>query len=193
MSINALTNAAMARRPDFEPVNKVPQNLGDIATAAGAPPKAVTSAGAPAGPQSQSGGTNAALQTLTTYIPTEVLTLYVSAVATLGVVKNAQGHDIGRWIPFFVFLLGTPTVVWLAFATKVKGADKPLPVSPTKWPLWEMFAATLAYVAWTFALPSTPFAQYEQWYSSGLAGFLVLIVSWGLGAISPLMQRELTP
>jgi hypothetical protein len=31
-----------------------------------------------------------------------------------------------------------------------------------------MAAATTAYVAWTFALPATPFAQ-ESWYSAGLA------------------------
>ena len=59
--------------------------------------------------------------------------------------------------------------------------------------MWEMFAATLAYVAWTFALPNTPFAQFTNWYSSGLASFLVLIVSSGLGIVAPLMQRPLTP
>ncbi|HKQ64187.1 MAG TPA: hypothetical protein VJZ73_04225 [Methylomirabilota bacterium] len=46
--------------------------------------------------------------------------------------------------------------------------------------------------AWTFALPNTPFAQFEKWYSSGLAAFLVLVVSAGLGMIAPLMQRKLS-
>jgi hypothetical protein len=190
MSINSLSNAALARRADFEPANAVPRNLSEIATAAGNTPQAVAPAGAQAAQPED--GTNTALATLTTYIPTEVLTLYVSAIATLGSLKNAQGQDIGRWIPFVCFLVVTPAVVWLAFASKVQAAGKPLPWSPRGWPVWEMFAATVAYFAWAFALPNTPFAQFADWYSTGLAGFLVLIVSWGLGAFSPLMQRELS-
>jgi hypothetical protein len=73
---------------------------------------------------------------------------------------------------------------------KIKAAGKAIPASPIKWPLWEMTAATIAYVAWTFALPSTPFAQM-YWYSPGLAAFLILVVSAGLGILAPLMQRKL--
>jgi hypothetical protein len=62
---------------------------------------------------------------------------------------------------------------------------------PATWPVWEMSAATIAYIAWAFALPNTPFAQFSDWYSPGLAGFLVLVISWGLGALAPLMQRPL--
>jgi hypothetical protein len=75
-------------------------------------------------------------------------------------------------------------------STKIKAAGKAIPASPIKWPLWEMAAATIAYVAWTFALPSTPFAQM-YWYSPGLAAFLILVVSAGLGILAPLMQRKL--
>lgn len=130
-------------------------------------------------------GANTALQTLTTYIPTEVLTLYVAAVAAIG-------PDPQRiWLPFWVFLAITPAAVWIAFATKVKAAGKRLPSWPSNWPMWEMTAATLAYFAWTFALPGTPFTRFDNWYSPGIASFLVLIVSSGLGAIAPLMQRRL--
>jgi hypothetical protein len=31
----------------------------------------------------------------------------------------------------------------------------------------------------------------ESWHSPGLASFLILVVSAGLGMIAPLMQREL--
>jgi hypothetical protein len=55
-----------------------------------------------------------------------------------------------------------------------------------------MAAATAAYVAWTFALPATPFAQ-ESWYSEGLASFLILVVSAGLGMIAPLCSRNWSP
>jgi hypothetical protein len=201
MSINALTNAAVARRPDFQPEGAVPTNLTEIASAAVATPLPV--AAAPAAPL---GGTptvaassfassapNTALQTLTTYIPTEVLTLYVSAIAALGPLTVKIGMrdlQIGRWLPFWCFFIATPLIVWVAFASKIKAGGKTIPLHPSKWPLWEMTAATIAYVAWTFALPATPFAQ-ESWYSSGLASFLILVVSAGLGIIAPLMQREL--
>jgi len=186
-----MSNAAVARRADFEPAGAVPQNLSEIAVAAGSTPQPIAPVGTPP-PQLGGGGPGTALQTLTTYIPTEILTLYVSAIAALGSLKNAQGQDVGRWIPFFCFLVATPAAVWLAFAAKVKAGGKTLPKSPSTWPVWEMVAATLAYIAWVFALPSTPFAQFQQWYSAGLAGFLVLIVSWGLGACAPLMQRDLS-
>src|SRR2546426_12534889 len=88
---NALSNAALARRHDFEPAHTVPLSFRDIALAAGAPPSPI--AGKPGGGQREGGAagasptaagsnaTNTALQTLTTYIPTEVLTLYLAAVA----------------------------------------------------------------------------------------------------------------
>ena len=191
MSINALSNAALARRTDFEPANTVSATLSEIAAAAGGtPPRPVRTApddaAAPATPA------NTALQTLTTYLPTEILTLYVAAVAAIGP-WTVNGQPVGRWAPFFAFLVVTPILVWVAFATKLRSVGKPLPASPQRWPMWEMIAATLAYVAWTFALPNTPFIQFTNRYSSGMASFLVLIVSSGLGIVAPLMQRPLTP
>jgi hypothetical protein len=78
MSINALTNAAVARRSDFQPEGAVPTSLAEIASAAVAAPVPVA-AGVPtaAATSAAASGPNTALQTLTTYIPTEVLTLYV--------------------------------------------------------------------------------------------------------------------
>jgi hypothetical protein len=91
MSINALTNAALARRHDFAPVSSVPRNLTEIAHAAGTPPEPA------GGPASPANGSNTALQTLTTYIPTEVLTLYVSAIAAVGPL-TVNGLPVGRWL-----------------------------------------------------------------------------------------------
>jgi hypothetical protein len=188
MSINALTNAAMARRMDFEPTNAVPSSLAEIGNAAGNTPRTAGSA-----ISGSLANTNGAIQTLTTFIPTEVLTLYVSALAALGPLTTKTGneiHQIGRWAPFWSFLVLTPIIAWVAFATKITVSGKPIPTSPSTWPLWEIGAATFAYVAWAFALPNTPFARF-QWYSTGLAAFLVLVVSAGLRLVAPLMQRPL--
>jgi hypothetical protein len=144
MSINALTNAAIARRPDFEPQDAVPANLAEIASAAAAAPvpiavsslvAQVTEAPKPIATPTSTSGPNTALQTLTTYIPTEVLTLYVSAIAALGPLTIRIGPNdlqVGRWLPFWCFLAATPLVVWIAFASKLKAAGRTIPLHPSK-------------------------------------------------------------
>jgi len=54
-----------------------------------------------------------------------------------------------------------------------------------------MFAATVAYAAWAFALPHSPFTDYT-WYSSALSGLAVLVVSTLLGLLAPFFQKPLT-
>jgi len=83
-------------------------------------------------------------------------------------------------------------ICWAVYAAKLKSAQKPIPIAIASWPLWEMFAATLAYFTWAFALPATPFSQFDgAWYSAGLAGVAVLIVSTMMGLLAPLFQRPL--
>ncbi len=186
-----MTNAALARRPDFPPFKRVPQNLHDIAGVMAGPvplaPPPVPNPPDVLAPPSNS-ATNA-LQVIAAYIPTEVLSLYVACVAVL---HKGDKVTVAEWIAFGSFFFLTPVVVWLVYAIKIKSAQKPLPLAPSKWPVWEMSAATIAYVAWAYALPGTPFSQFAPGgYSAGLAGLMVLIVSTLLGAVAPLFQREL--
>ena len=205
MSINSLANAAAARRPDFAPFDVVPQGLGEIASAATSTPRAahrpsgarprVSGGGAapapeapePAHPTQPQTAVNTALNVLFGYIPTEVLTLYVAVLAALHHSGEIRPVD---WAVFWFFLAFTPLVVWLVFAAKVKAAGKELPVAPRLWPVWEMFAATLAYVAWASALPETPFTDLS-FYSSAFAAIMVLVTSTLLGLLAPLFQRPL--
>jgi hypothetical protein len=78
MSINALANAAAARRPDFFPRGKAPAGLREIAEAARTPAMAEPQAPDRAEPRSSSAQIDTALHVLFGYIPTEVLTLYVA-------------------------------------------------------------------------------------------------------------------
>jgi hypothetical protein len=207
MSINSLTNAAIARRSDFAPLSRVPNGLSEIARAAAGAPAAEIDGAQPADGATTTNGVNTALQVLFGYIPTEVLTLYVAVIAaihptsaagssgTSGAVAGAQvaqGTKVmpSDWITFWIFLGSTPIIFWVVYAAKVKSGQKPIPVAFSTWPLWEMFAATLAYFAWAFSLPSTPFRE-ETWYSAGLAGVAVLIASTVLGLLAPLFQRPL--
>ena len=187
MSINSLANAAAARRPDTLPLGRVPQSLDEIAKASSTPP--TTSEGAPTDQQAPSGKGNieTALNVLFGYIPTEIITLYVAVLAAVGVEGKVTRTE---WTSFWVFILATPIVVWLVYGAKLKNLDLPLPLSYGEWPVWEMFAATVAFAAWAFALPQSPFAVFA-WYSSALSGVVVLIASAILGLLAPLFQRKL--
>jgi hypothetical protein len=188
MSINAMANAAAARRPDFFPLNKTPQTLGEIAIAAttspGDEPKKPSTNGGSSGASTQ---IDTALHVLFGYIPTEVLTLYVAILAAVQRPNQVTSAD---WIAFWSFLAATPIVVWLVYGAKIKAANKALPLAFGAWPVWEMLAATVAYCAWAFALPNTPFSAYS-WYSSALSGVAVLVASTCLGLLAPFFQSAL--
>jgi hypothetical protein len=194
MSINSLTNAATARRSDFAPLNRVPSGLAEIAAAAAGMPAAKSNGDTPADGATSANGVNTAMQVLFGYIPTEVLTLYVACVAAIHPATDPAPKVTGvDWFLFWSFFVATPIVFWVVYATKLKGAGKPLPFAYSTWPIWEMFAATVAYFAWAFALPSTPFRQFADagWYSAGLAGVVVLVASTVLGLLAPLFQNPL--
>src|SRR5438067_2041605 len=123
MSINSLSNAALARRPDFEPQGRTPSSLSELAALTGPQPAPVNPNGQVGDEKASTTSTNTALQTITTYIPTEVLTLYVSAIAVLNTDRK------GLWILFFSFLSATPLVVWIVFATKLKTSGKDIPIN----------------------------------------------------------------
>ena len=195
MSINSMTNAAAARRPDLGPVAAPPNGYGEIAAAAAGMPTSVPAGGAPpatSGNQTDN-NVNTALNVLFGYIPTEVLTLYVAILGVLHKPTTQQAFQPtpADWVTFYAFLVFTPIVVWLVYAAKLKGASKALPLSFGAWPIWEMFAATVAYLAWAFALPNSPFNQYT-WYSAALSGIAVLITSTILGLLAPFFQRPLS-
>jgi len=153
MSINTMANAAAARRPDIVPLNMVPSGLDEIAHASFATPTGTPApaADAPTG----SGPIDTAFNVLFGYIPAEVLTLYV---AVLAAISQRDKTTPAMWTAFWCFLIATPIVVWLVYGAKLMAAKKPLPVGYGSWPIWEMFAATVAYSAWAFALPNSPFA-----------------------------------
>ena len=189
MSINSMANAAAARRPDTAPIGQVPTTLDEIAKAATTPPSETASTAAAAGTaDTQQSSVDTALNVLFGYIPTEVITLYV---AVLAAVQQSKERSSTEWTTFCIFVVATPVVVWLVYGAKLLHAKKGLPVSFGSIPLWEMFAATAAFAAWAFALPHSPFTSFT-WYSSGLSGVAVLVVSTLLGLLAPFFQRPLT-
>jgi hypothetical protein len=89
-----------------------------------------------------------------------------------------------------IFGILTPAIVWLVYAGKVRAGGGQVPMSPRKWPVWEMFAAFVGFAAWSFSLPDSPFTRFG-WYNVSWATFVVLAVSTGLGLLGPVAQRPL--
>lgn len=171
------------------------------AVAAPVPPAPGMAGGQPAGPPAPAvppaAGTplsarqvDATLNVLFGYIPIEVITLYVAVIAALTSDPQAAAQAVVPIMPVFLgFLVATPIIFWLVYAAKLKARGKNLPLSPGSWPVWEMFAATVAFAVWAFALPQRP-ADLE-WYTPAVSGVAVLIVSTLLGLLAPFFQREL--
>jgi len=155
-------------------------------------PPAQPTGSAPAAASSSATSVSAALQVITTYIPTEILTLYVAVLAALRNPTTHRVSDASATTTFWVFLLVTPLTVWLVYAAKLKalGDGRRLPSRPSAWPVWEMSAATIAYTAWSLALPDSPFV--DAGITSAIGGVLVLITSTLLGLAAPVFQRPLS-
>jgi hypothetical protein len=186
MSINSMTNAAAARRADTHPHGSTPRSVEDIAVASNTPPTAdQTNGNAAAGGPKNSVET--ALNVLFGYIPTEIITLYVAVISSI---QQGAKPNQAEWNAFVMFAVATPAVVWLVYGAKLKNANMSVPMTFAACPIWEMSAATLAFFAWSFALPRSPFSAYE-WYSASLSGVVVLIASTVLGLIAPFFQRQL--
>ena len=178
MSINTMTNAALARRRDYPPADHPPRTARERAAAAGKDPTNENTA-------------SIALKTVTTYIPTEIITLYVALVGALQPgAAGTPSYFTSRWIAFGIFLVLTPLAIWAAFASKLASDNKKLPIGLRYWPTWEMVAGTIAYAAWAIGLPDSPFGQFP-WYSAAIGGFAVLATSTMLGMVAGLFQREL--
>jgi hypothetical protein len=108
-----------------------------------------------------------ALQEIVTYIPTEIVSLYVAWTGVLGQLTASRACDAdyaSRWIEFWIFLGATPIFVFAIWALqrsrRTRTSGKRL-----RFPLGEAFVSTVAFGAWAFALPATPFADY-CWYDS---------------------------
>ncbi len=183
MSISSMTNVAMARRVDVETDEVVPVTTTGIVGATSGTPESRT-------------GVAGAMQIIMTYVPTEILALYTSistAIQSVGTSSNnnLEQSFMSAWIAFWACFAMTPISVWLLYASKVKQAGKRLPIGFRTWPKWEMFAATLAFVAWAFAMPGSPFRSFEGFYSPGVAAIVLPCTAMLIGLAAPIMHQEL--
>jgi hypothetical protein len=130
----------------------------------------------------------AALAVVVSYIPTEVLALYVAILAAVNDPQNPSASLV--WGIFVAFLIATPIIVWMVYAAKVRSEGKPLPKQLRQWPIWEMVAGTVAYAAWAVSLPDAVILESLGW-PTPLAAVIVLTISAALGLFAPLFQHPI--
>jgi len=107
-----------------------------------------------------------ALESIGTYIPTEVMATYL---AILAIIPVASGHRY-QWLMFVAFLVATPIVVWLGVSAAHPGQGLSLPVTPvSSWPWLPMLAASLAFAVFAVGVPGSvinDLSWFEPWMSS---------------------------
>lgn len=177
MSIASITNSAVDRREDFPSAPGKKGSLRQVAASKNEKPNTQSAA-------------SDALSALAAFIPTEVIGTYIAAIAVTAPAVAGSARQVDGAFLFWGFLIAVPIIVWLVFAGRVKTAGKEIPMDIRKWPKWEMVAATAAFAVWALAIPENPFTT-QTWYSAGLVGLAVIVVSTALGLLATVVRGPL--
>ncbi len=101
---------------------------------------------------------------ITRWIPTETITVYVALLALVAPVAAHSPSYASRWVLFWLMTAANPVVVILLVMAKKQPKDT------FHFPLFEIVIATIAFAAWSFALPDTPLSSISgygiQWNSA---------------------------
>jgi hypothetical protein len=177
MSINSLTTDAIFRSKDFllavqDKVNKGAQE--EVAQAQNE--KAVIE-----------NKVSSVRNVLFKYIPTESITLYVAA-ASASPALLTMFPGLTPTVSYWSFGILTPILVLLIYFGKCRASNLVIPfLLVSKWPLWKMFAATIAFLVWALAVPGNPYIRGQA--AGVVAGFLAIFISTLLSILEPIFER----
>jgi len=130
-----------------------------------------------------------AARTIVAYIPTEIVTIYVAAVAAADIPgKQPAG---GQWVLFWIFLVLTPIIVWGTYALAMKENRRGRPWRFRQWPATSMALATLSFTLWAFSLPKSPFGGFS-WYRPSIGSVALLVGTLIIGTIASLAEPPAT-
>lgn len=130
-----------------------------------------------AGPSTAPSAPENPLATIVAWIPTETIALYIAVTAALGDVTAPEGGTASdadftsRWI-----WLGILVVVTAATATALSYRHQKQTSAATKFalPIFEISAASVAFVVWALSLPNTPLRDFEGYDYSAWNSVLIL-------------------
>lgn len=127
-----------------------------------------------------------AAKEIVTYIPTEVVAVYVAGVAVLHSATTTS--RAAEWGLLIAVLVLTPFAVWATYAAQVRAGNRPLPMAPRTWPWPAIVVSTFAFLVWSYSLPASPFG-YLSWYQPIVASIVLLLGTVILGLIAPLLPK----
>jgi membrane-associated phospholipid phosphatase len=110
---------------------------------------------------------DSALQKITAFIPSDVLSFYISAVG----ISTQFSPTI--WTKWLFFLGGAVLIPIFIVLSYLESRKKALPVPDKKILLLLLFFSFVAYAVWCAALPASPFLLISQ-YANIVAGVLVI-------------------
>ncbi|UTD29990.1 hypothetical protein [Bradyrhizobium sp. WD16] len=125
-----------------------------------------------------------ALDGLVRYIPTESITLYVAATASISSL-TATFPFLTPYRLYWIFVALTPILFLLIYVGKRRSQKLPaLPQSVAKWPWWKVIASTLAFMVWALAVPPLVAGEAEKVVSA----FGALLVSTMLSLVGAVVE-----
>lgn len=154
--------------------------------------------GAPSGQAAASAATQFrnATNVLTRYVPTDVVVLYVAAIAIAPQFKEAVPAVTPATL-YWGFAICTPLIFWLVYLGTLSGKQgrsvrrsllRFPPRLPVRLPLWKPFAAFLAFMVWALAIPNGPYLQSAS--GATVAGFVALVASTVLGLAGGVVEKD---
>lgn len=108
-----------------------------------------------------------AMETIARFIPTDVVTIYVAGIGLF-----APKTPTGKWT-IFAIAAGLIPVFLLISAFEQRESGQSVAIRRV---LLLFLFATVAYAAWTSALPATPFEQFSE-DATRIGGFAVIVAS----------------
>jgi hypothetical protein len=158
------------------------------AAAAEAPGGGALEGAGPASSNASPRGSDDALTSLTKYIPTEVLTLYLPAVAIASALDEPLVM-IGKRAMYWAFAVAlTPLISLLVYLRRRAIANLSVWPPWSQFPLWNLIAASVAFLAWALALPGNPYVDKPAMHVA--SGFAALLASTILSLLEPLFVRR---
>lgn len=99
-------------------------------------------------------GVTSALDQMVAYVPSEVIGIYIAGV---GIIGPASGR--ARWGLLLLSLALIPLFIWLS--NRIERQSDPKAPSAFSKLAWVCVLATSAFLAWSAALPDTPFLDFS--------------------------------
>jgi len=184
MSINRLTDEAIKEAWKTDPPLRVQQMMRGVGGFAdGGLPSSLSRDVAVRG-----NAISNTLDMLIRYIPTEIITFYIAALAGVPALQPALPVFTPGNI-YAAFLILTPLLVFLVYMSKRATEGMRLIPSLKQWPWWEMVASLVAFAAWGLAVPGNPYSGKPA--AAAAAGLLAIIVSTILIYLEPIAQQWL--